>query len=150
MKKIRTMKAIIYSCVVLFFLSSCNMETSNNGDLDGLWQMLTIENLQTGEVKDGRDVGTGLNWAFQGRLLMMRGSEEFVWRFDHSGETLKLYTPYYSGRFKEVHDDTPVTDATPLNVYGVYRLEEYFKILQLESDNMRLESPNVRLTFRKY
>lgn len=142
---------LLYIISITLLFSSCHLEMSHNGDLDGVWQMLTIENLQTGEVIDGRDVGSGLNWSFQGRLLMMRGAADiYVWRFDHSGETLKLYSPYFSGRFTEIHDDTPVTDATELNVYGVYRLEEYFKILQLDSNHMRLESPNVRLTFRKY
>ena len=131
-------------------LTSCHVVTSNNGDLDGLWQMTTIENLQTGEVADARDINTGLNWAFQGSLLMMRGGQEIVCSFDHAGETLKIYSPYISGRFAEEHDDTPITDATILNIYGIYQLEEYFKILQLDANDMRLESANVRLTFRKY
>ena len=37
-----------------------------------------------------------------------------------------------------------------MNVYGLYQLEEFFRILQLDSDNMQLESDKVRLTFRKY
>lgn len=131
-------------------LTSCHVVTSNNGDLDGLWQMTTIENLQTGEVSDARDINTGLNWAFQGSLLMLRGGQEVVCRFDHAGETLKIYSPYISGRFAEEHDDMPITDATILNIYGIYQLEEYFKILQLDANDMQLESANVRLTFRKY
>lgn len=143
------MKKIAFFLLTVL-LSSCHVVTSNNGDLDGLWQMRTIENLQTGEVIDGRDIGRGLNWAFQGSLLMMRGDQVFVCSFEHAGETLKIYKPYISGRFTETHDDTPVTDASTLNVYGVYQLEEYFKILQLDANDMRLESGKVRLTFRKY
>lgn len=131
-------------------LTSCHVVTSNNGDLDGLWQMTTIENLQTGEVIDGRNVGGGLNWAFQGSLLMMRGSNPIVCRFEHTGDILRVYSPYLSGRFTEKHDDTPLEDTSELTVYGVYQLEEYFKILQLDANDMRLESANVRLTFRKY
>lgn len=139
-----------FSFVLLFMLSSCKVVTSNNGKLDGLWQVTTMVNLQTGEVIDGRDVGKGLNWAFQGDLLMMRGEKELVFRFEHAGETLKVHKPYLSGRYTETADDTPITDASQLNVYGIYKLEEYFKILQLTSDDMQLESANVRLTFRKY
>jgi len=135
---------------VCFLLASCNIVTSDNGDLDGLWQMTTFENLKTGEVCDGRQIGGGLNWAFQGHLLVMRGADELIFSFEHGDRVLKLYNPYLSGRFTETSDDTPITDATQLNVYGVYQLEEFFRILELNSSNMRLESANVRLTFRKY
>ena len=141
---------IIIGIGIILLLTSCRMETSNNGDLDGLWQMTTFENLTTGEVTDGRDIGGGLNWSFQGRLLMMRGADELVFSFERGDGVLKLYNPYLSGRFTETRDDTPITDATQLNVYGVYQLEEYFRILELNSSYMRLETANVRLTFRKY
>ena len=143
------MKKIAFFLLTIL-LSSCHIVTSNNGDLDGLWRMRTIENLQTGEVIDGRDIERGLNWAFQGSLLMMRGSDVIICSFEHAGEILRVYNPYLSGRFTELHDDTPITDATMMNVYGLYQLEEFFRILQLDSDNMQLESDKVRLTFRKY
>ena len=81
---------------------------------------------------------------------MMRGSDVIICSFEHAGEILRVYNPYLSGRFTELHDDTPITDATMMNVYGLYQLEEFFRILQLDSDNMQLESDKVRLTFRKY
>jgi len=141
---------IIIGMACLMF-SSCHLTSSNNGDLDGLWQLMTVENLQTGAITDGRDVGGGIRWAFMGDLLSLRNDDKEVFcRFEHAGETLKVYKPYLSGRFTNAQDDFPITDAAELNVFGVYRLEEYFKILQLDGDDMRLESTTVRLTFRKY
>jgi len=74
-------------------LASCNIVTSDNGDLDGLWQLTTMENLQTGAVSDGRDVNSGLNWSFQSSLLVMRGADELVFSFEHADDMLKVYNP---------------------------------------------------------
>lgn len=144
----KTMVYILLAACTM--LASCNIVTSDNGDLDGLWQLTTMEDLQTGAVSDGRDVNNGLNWSFQSSLLVMRGADEFIFSFEHADGLLKVYNPYFSGRFLEAKDDTPVTDAAVLNVYGVCQLEEYFRILQLDNSSMLLESANMRLSFRKY
>ena len=129
-------------------LTACHVETSDNGDLDGLWQLAYMEDLQTGQVRDCRD--DNLSWAFQWHLLVMRGGEEVLFRFQLDGATLTVSNPYLSGRFTETRDDTPVSDPAVLNVYGVYQLEERFQVLQLDDSHMTLQSDRVRLSLRKY
>lgn len=141
----------LYLIGVCLMMSGCHTVTSDNGDLDGLWQQTTIENLQTGVFSDGRDVGSGVTWAFQGPLLSMRdGATEVIYSFQMGGDILKVYNPYFSGRFTDVADDIAIIDASQLNVFGLYQLEEHFKILQLDRSTMILESSHVRLSFRKY
>ena len=145
------MRRICYLLIISIsaWLSSCNIVTSDNGDLDGLWQLTTMENLNTGTVADGRN--DDVTWAFQHHLLAMRsGDVEVFFRFSHADHALAISNPYHSGRFLEGNDDTPVTDVTSLYVFGVYKLEELFEIVQLDDDNMQLKSESMRLFFRKY
>ena len=150
MRKI-SLYILIGVCVLL---GSCDITTSDNGDIDGIWQLRAIENLQTNQTFDGRD--KAVQWNFQGTLLMLRGNtetdfNEVLCRFKHEGNKLILFDPYYSGRFVEgVNEDVKVEDASALEIYGVYQLEESFQVLELNSDDMILESSSVRLYFRKY
>ena len=131
-------------------LSSCKLHTSGNGDLDGFWQGTTMEDLLTGELSDMRE--NGITWSFQGDLLYLRDAEGHIilCRFELVDNVLRLYDPYYSLRHKEEEADVPVEDVADLIPYGISELEEYFKILELDGNTMRLESMDVRLTFRKY
>ena len=131
-------------------LSSCELHTSGNGNLDGLWQGMVVEDLQTGELSDMRD--NGITWSFQGNLLYLRNAAGniILTRFELAGDVLRLYAPHYSLRHKEEEADVPVEDAGDLVPYGISSLEEYFKVLELNSSTMRLESSKYRISFRKY
>ena len=142
---------IIAAC---FSFVSCDLETSDNGDLDGLWQLRTIEKLKTGEKTDGRQ--NSVRWSFQADMLMIDADTslpfyEIICRFEHDNQTLQVTDPHFSGRFVEdVNDDPIVTDPEDLKIYGLYKLAESFKVLELNCDDMILESDSVRLHFRKY
>lgn len=136
---------------VCLILSSCKLHTSGNGDLDGYWQGLTMEDLQTGELSDMRE--KNITWSVQGDLLVMKSiaeTEGIIWRFDLTDNVLHIYEPYYSRRFAEEGTDVPVENVEDLTLFGISDLEEYFKVLELDGNTMRLESASVRLTFRKY
>ncbi len=134
----------------VLLLAGCDIHRSDNGDLDGLWQMTTEENLTTGEVSDGRDAK--VTWGIQGALVELRAYDAPVVfaKFEHTDNSLVLRDICFSGRHDSDWGDKPVEDPADLHVYGIYRLEEYFKVMELDSNVMRLESANVRLTFRKY
>lgn len=139
-----------YLAIVSLLLTGCDIYRSDNGDLDGLWQMTTVENLKTHEVRDARD--RQVTWGIQGALLELRasGARIVYSKFEHTGNSLVLRELCFSGRGDSDWGDKPVENPADLNVYGIYRLDEYFKVLELNSDAMRLESADVRLTFRKY
>lgn len=131
-------------------LSSCKLHTSHNGNLDGLWQVMVKENLTTGETVDMRDFNA--SWSVQDDLLMMRmdGSSELIWRFSLKDNILTLSDPYISARFGEANTDVKLEDASVVVPYGLSALEEYLKVIQLDGDDMILESGTSRLVFRKY
>lgn len=138
---------MVCACMML---SSCKIQTSHNGKLDGLWQVVVKENLTTGESVDMRDYSA--TWSVQGDLLMMRmnGSPELIWRFRHKDDILVLSDPYLSARFGEQGTDVKLEDVSVVEPYGLSALEEYLKVITLNSDDMILESSTSRLVFRKY
>lgn len=146
---------VLYIIGVCLLLAGCDTHTSDNGELDGFWQVTTMENLQTGEVTDGRS--HQLTWAFQGDFLMLNADrntssykKEYILSFEHEGDVLALSDPYYSDRFGEESDDVPMETAEPLNLFGIYHLNELFRVVQLDGKAMCLESEVMRLYFRKY
>lgn len=141
---------LLLAVSLCMMLSSCKLHTSHNGKLDGLWQVMVKENLTTGETVDMRDYSA--TWSVQGDLLMMRmnGSPELIWRFNHKDDVLTLSDPYISARYSELQTDVKLEDASVVVPYGFSALEEYLKVITLNSDDMILESSTSRLVFRKY
>lgn len=130
-------------------LSSCDFVTSDNGDLDGLWQATIKEDLQSGDVVDMRDYNS--SWSFQGGMVQMNASvlppDEVVGIFTKTDNYLKVDSLCV---FTHVNGDKRIVDVTVLDVFGFTRLDETFQILELNSDALCLQNSRVRLRFRKY
>ena len=55
------------SAFLIFSFTSCELETSGNGDLDGFWHLVQVDTLQTGGVNDtSKEL---FFWSFQVNLL---------------------------------------------------------------------------------
>lgn len=132
-------RVLLYIIIGMGLLTACSSESSNNGDLDGFWQLT------------GRP---GITWSFQGKILEFRDVDQvhhdLMAKFRHEGNLLIVYD------FRLVDRDAgdlPVTEseAADLRAYGISNLEEeQFQIRQLTSDDMHLESSSESLHFRKY
>lgn len=132
-------RVLLYIIIGMGLLTACSSESSNNGDLDGFWQLT------------GRP---GITWSFQGKILEFRDvnqvHHDLMAKFRHEGNLLIVYD------FRLVDRDAgdlPVTEseAADLRAYGINNLEEeQFQIRQLTSDDMHLESSSESLHFRKY
>ena len=111
-----------FGLLALMLLQACNIETSDNGHLDGFWQLKQIDNLVDNTSVDKRYSST--SWSFQGKLVNLRSLETpviVVGNFTHENGTLRL-SPLY----------------------------EVFQVEVLTSSTMVLSSPARRLYFRKY
>ena len=144
-------KFFIYIIIGMgLLLSACDMESSDNGDLDGFWQMTskTDKYAKCGAV-DMRD--SGITWSFQGKLLELRDvndrQKDIIMNFEHSGAQLRVYNPYYVERDS---DDIRITDPMTLLPYGVSNVDEKYNVVELDGDEMMLESERFLLKFRKY
>lgn len=139
-----------FSLLILLGMSmiSCEVNTSDNGPLDGLWQVTQIE-LQNG--CSGKGMRTlPMYWAFQGNLMEIRQKTDgggIFFRFANISKTLSLYEPV-----KNLRDsgDIKITDPIDLHQYGIYHMKENLRILHLSDESMILQSDSIQFTFRKY
>ena len=142
------MKKITFLFAALLLLTSCEIEFSNNGKLDGFWQLIAVDTLATQHTSDLKT--SGRTWAFQGRLLEMRdtkgGYSDLYFSFEHRGDSLFLDSPYLSDR--DV-DDIKITDVNIVRPYGVNGLKERFEIESLSNNKLILRSKTLRLMLRK-
>ncbi len=142
------MKKITFLFAAFLLLTSCEIEFSNNGKLDGFWQMIAVDTLATQHTSDLKT--SGRTWAFQGRLLEMRdtkgGYSDLYFSFEHRGDSLFLDSPYLSDR--DV-DDIKITDINIVRPYGVNGLKEGFEIESLSNNKLILRSKTLRLMLRK-
>ena len=151
--KIRRYFLFAFAAVTIAFTQGCDLEGSDNGDLDGMWQMESVDTLATGGHADMRY--TGRIWSFQGKLAELRtaGVENnfktypFVCKFQLEGDQLQM------GEFLLAYreeGDPKVEDVEQLKPYGINALTEQFQIVTINKGTMVLQSSLLRLNFRKY
>lgn len=135
--------------VVLAVFCSCELETSGNGNLDGMWRLVSVDTLATDGSKDMD--GTKLYWSFQNNLLQFDDKNmeynSILFRFEHKDGTLRLYNPYIYDRD---NGDKPVDDVGLLAPFGVNMFEENCEIELLNGSRMTLKTSVLRLCFKKF
>nr|MBP7472243.1 lipocalin-like domain-containing protein [Prevotella sp.] len=149
------MKHYIYIVVAfittLTIFSSCTLESSDNGDLDGFWHLEAIDTLSTGGHLDMSNYK--IFWGVQAKLISLQGSDNsFYLRFNQTGDSLIVNTPYYNHWHEDAENggDIPVTDGTAMKIYGINALTEPFLKEKLNGSKMILKSSTLRLYFTKF
>ena len=144
------MKRLLLAIPLLSLLSfsSCDLEMSDNGKLDGYWQLARVDTIGGG----GCDmVSSRIFWSVQLHLLQLSDhsgrNSTYLLRFDQSETHLRVYEPYLSARNE---GDQPLDDAVVLQPYGIQSLDETFEILRLNDDHLSLRSSLLELSFNRY
>ena len=149
MVKLIRLLAMVMASVCLM---SCDLETSDNGKLDGFWHLERVDTLSTGGSLDM--TGKKVFWSFQVRLLQLQGgSSSFYFRFKQDADSLMIFSPYTSEGHEETLGDggnKPVTDPSSFRDYGIDQLETHYKKEALDGSKMILRSRRLRLMFRKF
>ena len=138
---------IIPGFLSLMFLCGCELETTDNGDLDGYWHLEQVDSLAGQRSVDYGQ--SNIFWSIQFELLQLSNLEDntIIYKLVYDNHQLTLANPCM---FDRADGDTLVTNVEVLRQYGVNALQENFKVVTLESRTMVLESPVLRLHFRKY
>ena len=146
------MKKIFLLAASLVLATSCGdlIETSDNGNLDGYWQLAQVDTLATGVTADMTD--SKVFWGVQGKFLNVLDTHEapsygYMFRFQHTADSLWLSDARVNNR--EV-SDTLLTDVTPLRPLGINELDEHFLVERLSGSRMVLRGTMLRLHFRKF
>lgn len=139
---------IVVSAVAAFVFASCELDTSSNGDLDGMWRLAQVDTLATSGVN--RMEGEKKYWMFQYSLLQLEdkagNAGSVLLRFEHNGNALRLYDSY---AYDREEGDKPLDDPSVMAPYGVNALDETFTIEALDGRRMVLSNEELRLSFRK-
>ena len=146
--KIRRYLLFAFAAVTMGFVQSCDLERSDNGDYDGLWQLTAVDTIATNGHKDMLE--SNISWCIQGSLLELmyiNTGYSYFCRFNQADGVLTI-----DGlrKWSKDEQDPLVTDVTDVQRFGVNDLPEQFQILTINKGTMVLQSPLLRLNFRKY
>lgn len=147
------MKRLAYLLLGVMMTGACSdFHTSDNGNLDGFWQLTQTDTLANGRSEDMRQ--RMLFWSVQADLLKMQDLHTLTapyvgiyFHFELKDGMLRVYDPVADVRSIS---DSIVTDVKTVGFYGLNSLDEKFRVLQLEGTRMTLESETLRMYFRKY
>lgn len=146
------MKHLLY--IFLFFvvlLSSCETTSSENGELDNMWYLTTVDSLSNGKTVDYRP--KRIFWSFQGTLMQTNCVDSmnqfYMYRFEKKDGQLIVKSPF---KYDRVTDDCMITEETLdiIRLYGVNSLTDTFKIEAIGNSRMVLKDNRLRLHFEKY
>lgn len=135
--------------------TSCEIETSDNGDFDGFWHLESIDTLATGNKADysHRRVFWGVEhkliYAYDADLLV-----NYYCRFTQTADSIIITKVYLDhGHQDDGIDggDIPVeTVNDSLRYYGINVLPEGFLKEKMDGSKMILKSKTLRLNFRRF
>lgn len=145
-------KSMAIAVISAAMLTSCDIESSHNGKLDGFWHLEQVDTLATGGTADKHN--GRIFWAVQAKLLNVRsvnGSNGYYLRFDQTSDKLTLHSPCSAmGQSTTEGGNPTVSDPKLLAPYGINNLREEFAKEQLTGSKMVLRSATLRLHFRKF
>lgn len=146
--------------ILLFTLSACVDKVPNNGPLDDMWQLMTIE--EGGNTTDTKE--RQVYWSVRANIVQFNGYNKprYFSHFLRNGNNLLIFDFCFASK-QEKEDDNDewmtVADIDTLKPWGIRpepdpdregRLRQLFYIEYLDYNRMILTSGSQRLTFRKF
>lgn len=143
----KTIRNIILCTTLIYSFSSCTLETSGNGKLDGFWHLVTVDTIATGRIKDLSE--ERIFWSVQAKLIDYRDADynnkECISHFEQHNNSLTVFDFYIYNRSD---GDPKIEDVSYLQPYGINNLTDSFKIVELNGNNMVLESKKLILRLK--
>ena len=141
-----------FSLTLCLLCLGCENKWPKNGDLDGNWQLLTIE--QGGETRDVKAEGRFLSIQLDLFQLSHTGDRQRYFGYFDKGDGLIVFRQFSDMAENDLAttDNQPVRpeDIALLHPWGYYTLHEAFRIERLTKQEMILQSDSARVTYRKF
>lgn len=146
------MRRFLYlmGCVCLLAVSSCELYTSHNGDLDGYWHLIGVDTLSTGGYLDMTE--RLVFWGIQTNLVEAVDHDNdpthygYIFYFEKNDHSLRIFNAHKHDR---PNGDIKLQDAAEIAPLGINSIDHVFEITYLNSDKMILVDEKLQLTFRK-
>lgn len=144
------MRKIMITIVCALLLTACDVETSDNGQLDGFWLLERVENAQGGQGTQDEGIvlspSADVYWGIQHRLLNARsGSLSVVCQITYTGDSLLLGQPYLDDRD---YGDAVVTDVKVVQPLGIHSLDARYAVRHLTASSLVIADNKHTLHFR--
>lgn len=148
------MKRQIYkslALVIIILISSCE-SYQIHGDLDGFWQVSTIENKETGDITY---CNGDTYYSFQRELVLVsftspetptgQSKENYIAYFTHENDSI------YMTDFRIYLDrNGKLAPLSELEKFGLYELYNTFAVEELNRSSLVLSSEKTRISLKKY
>ena len=148
------MKRIIYKILILLtVISTSSCESYHiHGDLDGFWQVSSIENKETGEIAQ---CNGDLYYSFQRELVLISYvspnaptglmKENYIAYFTHENDSIYMtdFRIYLDRSGKQA-------PLSKLEKFGLYDTYNSFCVEELTSKSLILNSQTARILLRKH
>ncbi len=140
--------------VCSYSVTSCTVESSDNGKFDGFWHLERVDTLATGGVADYSN--QRVFWGVQHKLISIKDydTESFYCRFQQTSDSLIMSSPYINHWHQDQGDDggdIPMKEISDnLRRCGINHMEEHFYKVRLTGEDMTLANKEYRLRFRKF
>lgn len=152
MEKInKSLWAILLFMVLV--LSGCDKKWPMNGNLDGYWQMLSIENKQTGEITECKS--KRMYMGIQLRMVELKdlgenGYLNMIGEFSYDEDQNLAVFQNLKEKVSTGDNNTPVT-VSESQKYGIENPEKtIFKVIKANGKDLILESENYILIMRLF
>ena len=144
---------VAYVAISMFAFSSCELESSDNGKLDGFWHLESIDSLENGKTVDMSKLH--VFWGIEYKLIAAtqydNNTERMFFRFEQTSDSLKITQAFINHGHQDNGGDIPLTEITnDLRYYGINNLPEGFAKEALSGSKMILRSKTLRLKFKKF
>lgn len=148
------MKKYTYILIILLagaLATSCE-SYQINGNLDGFWQVKSIENKQTGEVTHCKG---DIYYSFQRELILI----SYVSPNIPTGQMKENYVAYFSHEQDSIimtdfriyiDKNAPLAPISKLEKFGLYDIYNTFFIEKLNRSSLILNSDKTRIVLTKY
>ncbi|MCM1311425.1 MAG: lipocalin-like domain-containing protein [Bacteroides sp.] len=146
----RTLKYMLSILAAITGLTSCEIETSGNGKLDGYWKLCSVDTVTTGNSTDLTD--RSVFWAIQANMLSAQDngkslSTKYMFRFKQTTDSLVLYSPQL---YDKAEGNKEIIDTELIKHVGINQLTSFFHIDKLSGKHMDLSDERLRLHFIKF
>lgn len=144
---------VAFVAISMFAFSSCELESSDNGKLDGFWHLESIDSLENGKTVDMSKLH--VFWGIEYKLIAAtqydNNTERMFFRFEQTSDSLKITQAFINHGHQDNGGDIPLTEVTKdLRYYGINNLPEGFAKEALSGSKMILRSKTLRLKFKKF
>ena len=144
---------VAFVAISMFAFSSCELESSDNGKLDGFWHLESIDSLENGKTVDMSKLH--VFWGIEYKLIAAtqydNNTERMVFRFEQTSDSLKITQALINHGHQDNGGDIPLTEVTnDLRYYGINNLPEGFAKEALSGSKMIRRSKTLRLKFKKF